>query len=50
MNASFTGRRMPKNARKYSTQCKVCKLAIYADEASVWLTKPMGLSHVACAP
>lgn len=48
MNPSFTGRRAPKSARKYSTQCKTCQRAIYADEARVWLIKPMGLSHVVC--
>lgn len=34
---------------EYRTVCKICGGGVYRDQASVWLTDPMGLSHAECA-
>lgn len=47
--SAFTDSRRPKTARKYRTQCKICKTAIYEDQPAAWRTAPMGLSHEGCA-
>ena len=47
-SSAYTENRRAKTARKYVSQCKKCKFAIYEDEARVWLTSPMGLSHKEC--
>jgi hypothetical protein len=31
------------------TDCKLCKLPIFRGQETVWLSKPMGLSHKECA-
>lgn len=31
------------------TTCKICLCSILTGQPAVWLTKPMGLSHKACA-
>lgn len=31
------------------TVCKLCLFSIVVGQHKVWLTKPMGLSHEACA-
>jgi hypothetical protein len=31
------------------TTCKLCLISILIGEPTVWLTKPMGLSHQGCA-
>lgn len=31
------------------TVCKICLSVILVGQETVWLTKPMGLSHKACA-
>lgn len=41
-------RRQIKTAARYRTDCKLCKLPIVWGVPTVWLTKPMGLSHEAC--
>ena len=46
--STFVDSRRAKTARKYRTQCKTCKLAIYADQPAVWSVKPIGLVHKEC--
>lgn len=33
----------------HRSTCKLCRLAITKDHQTVWLTKPIGLSHEKCA-
>ena len=47
--SAFTDHRRSKTARKYVTQCKICRQAIHEDEPRQWLASPMGLSHERCA-
>lgn len=47
---SFSGPSRARNGRRYVSLCKICKETIFADEARVWLTDPMGLSHERCTP
>lgn len=35
--------------RDYRTNCKLCPAGVYTGQPAVWLTQPMGLSHVDCA-
>lgn len=49
MSYSLTGDRKGRQLFRYRTHCKLCLLAIGWGDPAVWLTKPMGLSHEACA-
>jgi hypothetical protein len=49
---NLTGNRARKTARKYRTDCKICRCAIYADEPCTWVAEPQmtGLCHDCCIP
>lgn len=51
-SSAYTESRRARTARKYRTQCKTCRLAIYEDQPAEWSSgenKPTGLVHTECA-
>jgi hypothetical protein len=45
----LTGPKTGSFTNQHRTTCKLCPHSIHVDDAAVWLTKPMGLSHDTCA-
>lgn len=43
-------KRQTKARKRVRSHCSTCKRPIFEGDATVWLTKPMGLSHEECAP